>query len=103
MRELLEHGEAKLAEGPQPAKLVLAEGNVPQIVGQDGAPLVRSAAARGPRETIANCPRCGGEIREQQPRLRLLVVEEPQEPRLRLRDLEVDEGPRDHARARPSR
>jgi hypothetical protein len=63
VRALLEHGEATLAEGPQPAKLVLGEGNVPQIVGLDGAPLVRSAAARVPRETIATCPRCGGEIR----------------------------------------
>jgi DNA topoisomerase III len=63
VRALLEHGEAMLAEGPQPAKLVLGEGNVPQIVGLDGAPLVRSAAARVPRETIATCPRCGGEIR----------------------------------------
>ena len=35
----------------------------------------------------------------QQPRLRLLVLEEPQEPGLRVRDLEVDEGPRDHTRA----
>ncbi|HVI36271.1 MAG TPA: topoisomerase C-terminal repeat-containing protein, partial [Gaiellales bacterium] len=63
VRALLEHGEATLAEGPQPAKLILGEGNVPQIVGLDGAPLVRSAAARVPRETIATCPRCGGEIR----------------------------------------
>ena len=63
VRALLEHGEATLAEGPQPAKLVLGEGNVPQIVGLDGAPLVRGAAARAPRETIATCPRCGGEIR----------------------------------------
>ena len=45
VRTLLEHGEATLAEGPQPAKLILGEGNVPQIVGLDGAPLVRSAAA----------------------------------------------------------
>ncbi|HWH66086.1 MAG TPA: DNA topoisomerase, partial [Gaiellales bacterium] len=63
VRALLEHGEATLAEGPQPAKLVLGEGNVPQIVGLDGAPLVRGAATRAPRETIATCPRCGGEIR----------------------------------------
>src|SRR4051794_1141943 len=63
VRALLEHGEATLAEGPQPAKLILGEGNVPQIVGLDGAPLARSAAARVPRETIATCPRCGGEIR----------------------------------------
>src|SRR6478752_4363658 len=63
VRALLEHGEATLAEGPQPAKLVLGEGNVPQIVGLDGAPLVRGATARAPRETIATCPRCGGEIR----------------------------------------
>jgi DNA topoisomerase III len=64
VRGLLEHGEATLADGPQPAKLVMTEGNVPQIVSPDGTPLVRTAAAaRAPRETIATCPRCGGEIR----------------------------------------
>jgi len=62
VRALLEHGEANLVDGPQPAKLVLGEGNVPQIVGLDGAPLVRSAV-KVVRETIATCPRCGGEIR----------------------------------------
>ncbi len=62
VRALLEHGEATLADGPQPAKLVLGEGNQPQIVGLDGAPLVRSAV-KVVRETIATCPRCGGEIR----------------------------------------
>jgi DNA topoisomerase-3 len=62
VRALLEQGEATLTDGPQPAKLVMAEGNVPQIVGDDGAPLVRSAV-RPVRETIATCPRCGGEIR----------------------------------------
>jgi DNA topoisomerase III len=62
VRALLEHGEATLVDGPQPAKLVMAEGNVPQIVGLDGAPLVRSAV-KVVRETIATCPRCGGDIR----------------------------------------
>ena len=62
VRALLEHGEATLLDGPQPAKLVMAEGNVPQIVGLDGAQLVRSAV-KVVRETIATCPRCGGEIR----------------------------------------
>src|SRR6476646_3190158 len=32
VRQLLERGEAELADGPQPARLVLAEGNKPQIV-----------------------------------------------------------------------
>jgi ssDNA-binding Zn-finger/Zn-ribbon topoisomerase 1 len=62
VRALLEHGEATLVDGPQPAKLVMAEGNVPQIIGLDGAPLVRSAV-KVVRETIATCPRCGGDIR----------------------------------------
>jgi DNA topoisomerase-3 len=62
VRALLENGEATLTDGPQPARLVLGEGNTPQIVGEDGAPLVRSAA-KVVRETIATCPRCGGEIR----------------------------------------
>src|SRR4051812_2350613 len=62
VRALLEHGESTLVDGPQPAKLVMAEGNVPQIIGLDGAPLVRSAV-KVVRETIATCPRCGGDIR----------------------------------------
>jgi DNA topoisomerase III len=62
VRNLLENGEATLTDGPQPARLVIGEGNTPQIVGEDGAPLVRSAA-KVVRETIATCPRCGGEIR----------------------------------------
>jgi DNA topoisomerase III len=62
VRALLEHGEATLVDGPQPARLVMGEGNVPQIVGLDGAPLVRSAV-KIVRETIATCPRCGGDIR----------------------------------------
>ena len=62
VRALLEHGEATLVDGPQPAKLVMAEGNTPVIVGLDGAPLVRSAV-KVVRETIATCPRCGGDIR----------------------------------------
>ena len=62
VRELLERGEAELTDGPQPAKLVMGEGNEPQIVGDDGKPLGR--VARVQREPIATCPRCGGEIRE---------------------------------------
>ncbi len=62
VRALLEHGEATLIDGPQPAKLVMGEGNAPLIVGLDGAPLVRSAV-KVVRETIATCPRCGGDIR----------------------------------------
>jgi DNA topoisomerase-3 len=41
----------------------MGDGNVPQIISPEGTPLVRTAAARAPRETIATCPRCGGEIR----------------------------------------
>ena len=62
VRELLERGEAELTDGPQPAKLVMGEGNEPQIVGEDGKPLGR--VARVQREPIATCPRCGGQIRE---------------------------------------
>jgi len=64
VRTLLETGSADLDDGPQPAKLVLDEGNQPQIVGADGAPLVRAARAAAPKEKIATCPRCGGDIRE---------------------------------------
>ena len=99
VRALLEHGEATLAEGPQPAKLVLGEGNVPQIVGLDGAPLVRASRRPCATRDDRHLPALRRRDPRQQPRLRLLVVEEPQEPRVRLRDLEVDEGPRDHARA----
>jgi DNA topoisomerase-3 len=62
VRELLEQGEAALPDGPQPAKLVMGENNQPQIVGEDGQPLVRTARVQ--REPIATCPRCGGQIRE---------------------------------------
>jgi ssDNA-binding Zn-finger/Zn-ribbon topoisomerase 1 len=62
VRDLLENGEAQLTDGPQPAKLVMGEGNQPQIVGEDGQPLGR--VARVQREPIATCPRCGGQIRE---------------------------------------
>jgi ssDNA-binding Zn-finger/Zn-ribbon topoisomerase 1 len=62
VRALLEGGEATL-EGPRPAKLVLIDGNTPQIVGEDGAPLTGAIGAKVVRETIATCPRCGGEIR----------------------------------------
>ena len=62
VRELLERGEAELTDGPQPAKLVMGEGNEPQIVGEDGKPLGR--VARVQREPIASCPRCDGQIRE---------------------------------------
>jgi DNA topoisomerase III len=61
VRRLLEQREAPL-EGPVPAKLVLGDDNLPQLVDDSGAPLGR--AARVTREPIATCPRCGGEIRE---------------------------------------
>jgi DNA topoisomerase-3 len=61
VRALLETGEAVL-DGPQPAKLVLGEGNTPQIVDESGRPIGR--APRASREPIATCPRCGGDIKE---------------------------------------
>jgi DNA topoisomerase III len=60
VRRLLEQGEAPLTNGPVPAKLVMGEGNQPMLVGEDGKPLGRVPVVR---ETIATCPRCGGEIR----------------------------------------
>jgi len=60
MREMLETGRAKLG-GEKEAWIVLGEGGETSIVGDDGAPLT---VARAPRVTIATCPRCGGEIRE---------------------------------------
>jgi DNA topoisomerase-3 len=64
-RDLLEHGQTELLDGfktrPSRARLVLAEGNQVQLVADDGT---RLDAPAGPRETIATCPRCGGEIRE---------------------------------------
>jgi DNA topoisomerase III len=64
-RDLLEHGQTDLLDGfktrPSRARLVLAEGNQVQLVADDGT---RLDAPAGPRETIATCPRCGGEIRE---------------------------------------
>ncbi len=62
VRSLLENGEATLEGAAQPAKLVLGDDKQPQIVGEDGAPLVK--AARTVREPIATCPKCGGDIRE---------------------------------------
>ena len=46
---------------PSRARLVLAEGNQVQLIADDGT---RLDAPAGPRETIATCPKCGGEIRE---------------------------------------
>jgi DNA topoisomerase III len=64
-RDLLEHGQTDLLDGfktrPSRARLVLAEGNQVQLGADDGT---RLDAPAGPRETIATCPRCGGEIRE---------------------------------------
>jgi DNA topoisomerase III len=64
-RDLLEHGQTDLLDGfktrPSRARLVLAEGNQVQLIAEDGT---RLDAPAGPRETIATCPKCGGEIRE---------------------------------------
>ncbi len=49
-------GSADLDDGPQPAKLVLDEGNQPQIVGADGAPLVRAARAAAPKREDRHLP-----------------------------------------------
>ena len=64
-RDLLEHGQTELLDGfktrPSRARLVLAEGNQVQLIADDGT---RLDAPAGPRETIATCPKCGGDIRE---------------------------------------
>ncbi len=64
-RDLLEHGQTELLDGfktrPSRARLVLAEGNKVQLIAEDGT---RLDAPAGPRETIATCPKCGQEIRE---------------------------------------
>ena len=64
-RDLLEHGQTELLDGfktrPSRARLVLAEGNQVQLIADDGT---RLDAPAGPRETIATCPKCDGEIRE---------------------------------------
>ena len=64
-RDLLEHGQTDLLDGfktrPSRARLVLAEGNQVQLIADDGT---RLDAPAGPRETIATCPKCGGDIRE---------------------------------------
>jgi ssDNA-binding Zn-finger/Zn-ribbon topoisomerase 1 len=64
-RDLLEHGQTELLDGfktrPSRARLVLAEGNHVQLVADDGT---RLDAPAGPRETIAKCPKCDGDIRE---------------------------------------
>jgi DNA topoisomerase III len=63
-RDLLEHGETDLLDGfktrPSRARLKLVEGKV-QLIAEDGT---RLDAPAGPRETIAQCPKCDGEIRE---------------------------------------
>src|SRR5689334_21509698 len=64
-RDLLEHGQTDLLDGfktrPSRARLVLAEGNQVQLIADDGT---RLDAPAGARETIATCPKCGGDIRE---------------------------------------
>ncbi len=64
-RDLLAHGQTDLLDGfktrPSRARLVLAEGNQVQLIADDGS---RLDAPAGPRETIATCPKCGGDIRE---------------------------------------
>ena len=64
-RDLLEDGQTDLLDGfktrPSRARLVLTEGNQVQLIADDGT---RLDAPAGPRETIAICPKCGGEIRE---------------------------------------
>jgi DNA topoisomerase-3 len=64
-RDLLEHGQTDLLDGfktrPSRARLVLAEGNQVQLIADDGT---RLDAPAGPREKIADCPKCDGEIRE---------------------------------------
>ncbi len=64
-RDLLEHGQTELLDGfktrPSRGRLVLTEGNQVQLIADDGT---RLDAPAGPRETIATCPKCGGEIRE---------------------------------------
>ena len=57
VHNLLEFGEAALPESTPPAKLVLGEGNVPAIVGEDGKPLSGGG-------TLGPCPNGDGEIRE---------------------------------------
>ena len=64
-RELLQKGQTELLDGfktrPSRARLVLAEGNQVQLIADDGT---RLDAPAGPREKIADCPKCDGEIRE---------------------------------------
>src|SRR3954469_17431630 len=64
-RELLQKGQTELLDGfktrPSRARLVLAEGNQGQLIADDGT---RLDAPAGPREKIADCPKCDGEIRE---------------------------------------
>jgi DNA topoisomerase III len=64
-RDLLEHGQTDLLDGfktrPSRGRLVLAEGNQVRLIADDGT---RLDAPAGPRETIATCPKCGGDIRE---------------------------------------
>ncbi|MGN6377848.1 MAG: DNA topoisomerase 3 [Gaiellales bacterium] len=68
-RDLLEHGQTELLDGfktrPSRARLVLVDGKV-QLLAEDGT---RLDAPAGPREVIAECPRCAAqgvknEIRE---------------------------------------
>jgi DNA topoisomerase-3 len=63
-RDLLEKGQTQLLDGfrtrPSKGRLVLADGEV-QLVDEQGARLDTPAADR---EAIATCPKCGGEIKE---------------------------------------
>ncbi len=63
-RDLLENGQTELLDGfktrPSRGRLVLVEGKV-QLLAEDGT---RLDAPAGPREVIAPCPKCDGEIRE---------------------------------------
>ena len=63
-KDLLEHGQTELLDGfktrPSRGRLVLVEGKV-QLIAEDGT---RLDAPAGPREVIAPCPKCDGEIRE---------------------------------------
>ncbi|MGZ4170852.1 MAG: topoisomerase C-terminal repeat-containing protein, partial [Solirubrobacteraceae bacterium] len=64
-QELLENGATGLLDGfktrPSRARLVLGNDRKVQVIAEDGT---RLDAPAGPRETIASCPKCGGDIRE---------------------------------------
>jgi DNA topoisomerase-3 len=63
-RELLQHGRTELLDGfagRTRARLVIGDDRTVQVVAEDGTRLDVPAARR---PSIATCPRCGGEIRE---------------------------------------